>query len=238
MKMLGKVSDMRNSHEIAILAGNSRVCLNAFDSSIEVEPQLRAFRAAMQRAVELRDPAYGLPLISVAFDHKGIFKKQFLKDGLTNSQKRRPNLSQLKKEIADVFLPFALENGISLEQIIAIHEDSARAHANHVIETGNCSKHLLHWMRASPKQNEDDFEQDLLESSDKKPTNRITCAAVTSEYFSSSTMSNSKTLEVFIENDPWSRIEVYIRGARLMQELGSNVIVRIRLVDKYGNVHG
>jgi len=75
---------------ISILAGNSRVSRDDETGIITVQAQLAAFRAALSRAVEIKDTSDTLPSISIALDHRGTFRKQFLLDGLTNSQKRQP----------------------------------------------------------------------------------------------------------------------------------------------------
>ncbi|MBA9076556.1 hypothetical protein [Rufibacter quisquiliarum] len=239
-----KVEDNQSSKEqsngrevnISIFAGNSRVSLDE-TNRILVEPQLMAFDAALKRASDLRMQVNSLPYISIAFDHKGIFRKQFLKSGLTNSQKRHPKLSQLTHEIVTLFEPYALKYAIALSDITVIHEDSARMHASYIIETGNHPQELLHWMQASVESLDEDDKVDV-EDSTTHNTNRVTCALVTSEYFASSVKNSTRSLEVFFENDPWSRVSVYVRGVKLMEGLGRDIKVKLLLVSKQGRVFG
>jgi len=235
--------------DISILAGNSRVSRDEATGIITVQPQLAAFKAALLRAAEIRSTTNKLPSISIALDHRGTFRKQFLIDGLTNSQKRHPKLSQLRQEIIDVFQPAADDVGIELSAVAVIHEDSARTHASHIIQTAGLPTGLLRLMKANEDLDDDDAdEDDSLDAGAGIPANcgvvgnrdvdRVTCAAVTSEYFSSSIDKHSRILEVFFENDIWSQANVYTRGAIVLQELGSKVQVRLRIVDKSGVVLG
>jgi hypothetical protein len=138
------------SLEISIMAGNSRVSRDVETGAITVQAQLAAFRAALSRAVEIKGNSDTLPSISIALDHRGTFRKQFLLDGLTNSQKRHPKLSQLRPEIVAVFQPLTDEFGIPLHAIAVIHEDSARTHASHLIQTSDLPVGLMRLMRVDP----------------------------------------------------------------------------------------
>ncbi len=229
--------------EISILAGNSRVNRDEETGLITVQPQIAAFKAALLRAIEIKNLTQVLPTISIALDHRGTFRKQFLLDGLTNSQKRHPKLAQLRAEIVAVFQPIADELGIPLTAISIIHEDSARTHASHVIQTGNLPTGLMRLMKADQSQADDDLDDDHASEADtcgvgSRDVDRVTCAAVTSEYFLSSLNKDASVLEVFFENDIWSQPNVYTRGAVVMKELGSTVDVRLRIVDKSGVVLG
>lgn len=225
--------------KIAILAGNSRVSVDEVTGKISIEPQLFAFKAALISAIEIFHQTGIMPCISVAFDHTGVFRKQFLKDGLTNSQKRNPNLSQLKDELTDVFEPIAEIVGVPINYIKVIHEDSARSHAKHLIEKNNLPKSIVRWMKADPLENNgDDSLSDCSLTSCKNNGNgpQITCAAITSEYYISSTPQNSKFLKVFIENTLWSKPDVYVRGVMLANALGHAIDVQINLVNSKGIV--
>ncbi len=68
---------------VSILAGNSRVYLNE-DSKIVIEAQLKAFEVALIFAKRSQDECGQLPRISVAFDHHGIFRLQFLIENLSD----------------------------------------------------------------------------------------------------------------------------------------------------------
>lgn len=216
-------------YKVSILAGNSRVSLDHHKNEIIVQPQIAAFRAALIRAKKISQATQRLPSISIAFDHRGVFRKQFLIDGLTHSQQRKPRLSQLRPEIRIAFESVATELDISLSTISVIHEDSARTHANHIIQNSHVHKTLIRFMHT---------QQDSEEDAHSIDSCRVTCAAVTSEYFASSVAKDTRILEVFFENDAWSRVDVYIRGAVLMEELGSPVEIQLRLVNKAGHVLG
>jgi hypothetical protein len=47
---------------------------------------------------------------------------------------------------------------------------------------------------------------------------------------------DSKVLEVFIEDDPWTQVNVYTRGASVMKALGNEARVRLHLVNKQGQI--
>lgn len=68
--------DQQNTH-IGILAGNSRVYLDN-NGMVAIEAQLNAFDAALRLARQSLDSGNLLPKLSVAFDHLGIFRLQFL----------------------------------------------------------------------------------------------------------------------------------------------------------------
>ena len=216
-------------YSVSILAGNSRVSLDSHKNEIIVQPQIAAFRAALIRAKKISQATQKLPSISIAFDHRGVFRKQFLIDGLTHSQQRKPRLSQLRPEIRVAFESVATELDIPLNAISVIHEDSARTHASHIIQNGHVPKTLIRFIRA---------QQDSEEETCTIDNSRVTYAAITSEYFASSIAKDTQILEVFFEDDAWSKVDVYMRGAVLMEELGSPVEIQLRLVNKAGRVLG
>lgn len=80
--------DQQNTH-IGILAGNSRVYLDN-NGMVAIEAQLNAFDAALRLARQSLDSGNLLPKLSVAFDHLGIFRLQFLTENLSNAQKTPP----------------------------------------------------------------------------------------------------------------------------------------------------
>lgn len=219
----------------SILAGNSRLDTNEA-GTFTVESQLQAFTVALETAAKTRDRVGSLPAISVAFDHRGVFRKQFLAPGLTNSQKRNPRLSQLHPDISDVFAATAQRLGISLGEIHVIHEDSAKEHLAHLLKGDFFDPELAQQAFA----NDDGSEHDLQTSCN--PTNRsgpkATCAAITTEYFWRAARGTGKMpfLEVFIENDAWSQVSVYIRGLELAHHLGSDMNIRLNIVGKDGSV--
>lgn len=226
--------------QVAILAGNPRVSCNEY-GKIVVEPQLQAFRAAVVRAAELRTE--GIPAtLSLALDHRGVFRKQFLRGGLSNSDKRNPHLLQLREEIADIFAPIAIASGIPPESILVIHEDSARTHASFWVSSGNCPEHLVRWIIVQPSK---DADQDVGCVSGAgscrygaNDTDRVTCAAVTAEYYAKAIAfgASAPRLEVFFENDPWSTVSVFVRGAALLAALGSSTLVTLNWVQKDGRI--
>lgn len=229
---------------VAILAGNSRVAMDT-RGKITVEPQLQAFRAALSMARQFNDAS--VPhRVSLALDHKGIFRKQFLKDGLSNSAKRNPRLSQLKDEVVEVFAPITKEIDIPLESVFIIHEDSARTHASHLVQSGQCPGHLIRWMTVKPQDEDEDEDAGTGScglgtgncSYGTRDVDRVTCAAVTAEYYAKAMIADHEVqgLEVFIEDDPWSSVGVFVRGAALLSALGSPVPLHLNLVQKDGRV--
>jgi hypothetical protein len=217
--------------DVSILAGNSRVSLNG-EGVIEVQAQLRAFEAALGLAHRHRESGLPMPRLSVAFDHRGIFRTQFLDDGLSNSQKRRPRLSHLHPAIREVFQPAAALHQIALGDIHAIHEDSARQHLSHTLALGGVPERLVRSMVAgvaSPPSGEEP----------QVPTQRLTCAAITTEYFSRAAgdaASGTTLLEVFFEESAWSERLAYGRGLQLSHLLGSTSTIRLNLVSDCGAV--
>lgn len=217
---------------ISILAGNSRLDIDE-SGRVKIEAQYQAFRAALVHADEIRRQTGKLPPLSIAFDHKGVFRRQFLRDGLSNSQKRNPRLCHLRAEIIDVFGPLAEELQIPTEHILAIHEDSARTHAAHVLNTMSMPTDVRHRMAVPAAE---------------RPTcgasggSKITCAAITSEYFCKAVDANGASaapqalLEVFFEASPWSEVLAYVRGLQLTHALGMQFGIRLNLVTPEGTL--
>lgn len=220
-----------------ILAGNSRIELDQ-DGNIKVEAQIHAFEAGLAAANYISTQLHQAPLISIAFDHKGVFRKQFLKEGLTNNQQRNPKLSDLKDEAIVAFQSVAHKYNIPLNHILVIHEDSARTHISHILETVDLSPEIKNRVIT-------DGQQPEIKSSCSTENNKgakITCAAISSEYFRKAA-NKAKTdqesdivLDVYFEDDPWSRVLAYIRGLQLSHSLGTSVGIRLNLVDKTGEV--
>jgi hypothetical protein len=221
-----------------ILAGNSRVELVG-GSECRVDAQLHAFDAALIRADEFRALTGELPVLSIAFDHPGVFRKQFLREGLTNSRKRHPRLSDLRPEITDIFAGVAMANGISLDDILVIHEDSARTQIEYLITTTPPTQAVLRRLIVQADSNGG------YDNGDDRP--KITCAALTSEYFRRAARPDThageagtaavRVLEVFFENDPWSEPKAYVRGLQISQALGADFTVRLKLVGADDTVH-
>lgn len=222
--------------QVAILAGNSRLAVGE-DGSILVEAQRNAFEAAMRFAAEVRSRTGELPPISIAFDHKGVFRQHFLAGGLTNSQRRNPRLSQLRPEIVDVFESIARRHEIATDAILAIHEDSARTHLDHVLRTENVSNAIRHRMLADAGEDEKANSSCSL-SGGRGP--KVTCAAITREYFvkaAQARTTSASLLEVFFENSAWSQVLAYVRGLQMTHLLGSKNAIRLNLVDADGILH-
>lgn len=213
---------------VAILAGNSRV---GFDSlgDVVVEAQLGAFRAGLARAVALRERTGTLPPVSVAFDHRGVFARQFLTSGLTHSERRRPRLSQVRAEVASVFAPVAVALAVPLDHVQVHHEDSARTHVAHLVATGVVPDGLRAWVSVVGDVDDGD--------SDRKHAPRATCAAIGGEYYLRS-LGDGNVLESFFEDAPWSRPATCIRAASLTRALGHMQEIRLILVDGDGGVVG
>jgi len=219
-------------YEVSILAGNSRL-ERGDDGVVKIEAQLQAFKAGLAYADEIRRHTGRLPPISVAFDHKGVFRRQFLREGLSNSQKRNPRLSHLCTEIIDVFGPVADALSIPLDHVLVIHEDSARTHAEHVLNTVPLPAELRHRMAVSAPEHA---------TCGASGGAKITCAAITSEYFckaaqlDESALPVQLVLEVFFESAPWSEVLAYVRGLQLAHALGKKFGVRLNLVGADGAV--
>ena len=219
---------------VCILAGNSRLEVTE-DGSVAVQPQLRAFEAGLSLAGDCLAETGDLPMLSVAFDHRGVFRRQFLIPGLTNSQKRHPRLSQLHPDVIAVFEDSARRLGIPLEQILAIHEDSARTQIDHLLNTTDLSWEIRSRMMAVGESN--DNMPACPGGTDNRP--RVTCAAITSAYFrkaSSIARESDVLLEVFFEDTPWSRVLAYVRGLQLTHSMGIATRIRLNLVDSDGTV--
>lgn len=218
--------------QISILAGNSRLDIGG-DGLIKIEAQLQAFRAALVYANQLRHQIGKLPPVSIAFDHKGIFRRQFLRDGLSNSQKRNPRLCHLRPEIINVFGPLADGLNIPHDHILIIHEDSARTHAEHLLSTQPIPAEVRHRMVTATT------ERSACGISN---SSKLTCAAITSEYFckavdaEGSPSATQALLEVFFEASPWSEVLAYVRGLQLTHALGMRFDIRLNLVTPAGAV--
>ncbi|WP_211232374.1 hypothetical protein [Pseudomonas cremoricolorata] len=216
-------AETRASCALSILAGNSRVFRDA-QGVISVQPQLHAFDAALRLACAHLARYQESPRLSVAFDHCGIFRLQFLDEGLSNAQKRRPRLSQLHPVIRDIFQPIADHHGIALSDIWAIHEDSARQHLSHTLASRDLPEALL---------------RKVLVAADHD-TAKLSCAAITKEYFERALggpAAGDAQLEVFFEEDAWSARLAYVRGLQLSHLLGVNATIRLNLVSACGEVH-
>jgi hypothetical protein len=217
---------------VSILAGNSRLDIGS-DGLIKIEAQLQAFRAALLHANQVRHQSGSFPPISIAFDHKGIFRRQFLRDGLSNSQKRNPRLCHLLPEIIAIFGPLADELHIPHEHILIIHEDSARTHAEHLLSTQPIPAEVRHRMVTATTERS---------TCGIANGSKLTCAAITSEYFckavdaDGSPSATQALLEVFFEASPWSEVLAYVRGLQLTHALGMRFDIRLNLVTAAGAV--
>jgi hypothetical protein len=209
----------------AILAGNSRI--EVLGHSVRVEAQVMAFAAALARANEIATRTGMLPRISIAFDHQGIFRRQFLAPGLTNSQQRNPRLSQLRPEAVEIFAPTAEKWNVPLDSIFVIHEDSARTKIDHLLSVTQLPPAVLRRVVVQSASAGDERQ-------------RVSCAAVTSEYFRKAATSRPSfgcVLEVFFEDSPWSRALAYVRGLQVARALGAEYAIQLNLVDSDGTVH-
>lgn len=220
---------------VAILLGNSRVARD--NGRIEVQAQLQAFVAGLQCATHYREVTGALPRLSLAIDHKGVFRRQFVAPGLSQSATRHPRLSQLDPAIVEVFAPVARAAGIEPDHIHVLHEDSARTHALHTSEKmGGDGRRK--WIAVANPVLRCGVTCAMRPESDEV-SEHVTCAAVTREYYLSSLREmdpGSSALEVFIEDDPWSLVSVYVRGAALAGALGDRFAIRLHLVGKQGGV--
>jgi len=222
--------DQQNT-DISVLAGNSRVYLNN-DAVIVVQAQLHAFDAALRFSRQCLDNGRALPRLSVAFDHFGIFRLQFLDQNLSNAQKRRPRLSHLHPSIRHIFQPVADRYRIALSDIRAIHEDSARQHLAHTLATADIPERLTRRMlTAAPALG--------VHADHGEKAQKLTCAAITKEYFARAAGDHRQPntlLEVFFEDSAWSDGLSYVRGLQLSHLLGVPAAIRLNLVNEAGEV--
>jgi hypothetical protein len=221
--------------KICILAGNSRLEITE-ESTVRVEAQIIAFDAGLARADEIRIERGSLPRISIAFDHQGIFRRQFLRAGLTNSQQRNPRLSQLRPEVIDIFARTTEKWNVPMDAIFAVHEDSARTRIDHLVATTHLTPSLLRRLVVQSSPDKKSTNQQAV--NDDRP--RVSCAAVTSEYFRRAVPNSAPSehiLEVFFEDSPWSQVLAYVRGLQVAQALGAEYGIQLNLVDPDGTVH-
>ncbi len=115
--------------KLSILAGNPKV--DIVDDKIEIDPQFAAFEEAMKVAQECRDR---IAKIGIAFDHKGLFRDQFVRAGLSNRRLKHLRLSDLEPGITSVYEKTASRYGVDLSDISVISEDICRAKV--VAQTG------------------------------------------------------------------------------------------------------
>lgn len=231
---------------VSFLAGNSRV-ERLEDGTIKIQPELAAFQAALERARQIHPERLGT--VAVAFDHRGIFRKQFLVTGLSNKEKRNPHLHQIHPAIRAVFAPVAEAARFRLDRVMVIHEDSARSHLDFLYRTNRLPDH------------EKPHIFDRYEYSCEKEAKicgvpgesgpRLGCAAITWQYYwkasgevggplpqlAASPAQPDHLLEVFIEQDPWCQPEAYTSGVLIAQRLGPRVTFRLNAVSKTGKVH-
>ncbi|NMP25347.1 hypothetical protein GW590_00385 [Rahnella sp. SAP-1] len=213
--------------QVSILAGNSRVYLDE-DGKITVEAQDKAFDTALSFARDYQNKHGWLPRISVAFDHHGIFRLQFLRSKLTNSQQRNPRLNHLHAVIQRVFLPIAEKYQIALSDIHVIHEDSARQHIVHILASEHIPQALTRRMLSA-----DNGAQQVGSFCQASP-HKLTCAAITKEYFERAAgkqKGRDDVLEVFFEESAWSNRLIYVRGIQLSHMLGVSASIRLNLVN-------
>jgi len=217
-------------HNHCFLAGNSRVSIE--DKFPVVEPQLLAFRAAVNDA-NRRKEQFGTDIfVSVAFDHKGVFRKQFLKNGLPNSRKRHPKLTDLLPQFSGPFIESASQLGFDAASISALHEDSAKTHISYLTSNDLVPDSIKARMVASESSDE---------HGDSCEIGKTTCASITAEYYRSavrpvSHVAGASLLEVYIELDPWSVPAIYGRGIALAHRLGISAAIRLNIVSKSGAI--
>lgn len=108
--------------KLSILAGNPKVEL--IDGQVQIDPQLPAFEEAMKVAQESRDR---IAKIAVAFDHKALFRNQFVGSDLSNRRLKHLRLADLKPEIKSAYEETATRYGVDLSEISVISEDICRA---------------------------------------------------------------------------------------------------------------
>ncbi|EIC84268.1 hypothetical protein [Serratia sp. M24T3] len=221
--------------KISILAGNSRVSIND-NNNIDIECQVAAFEAALKFAYKIREEQGYLPKISVAFDHIGIFRLQFLTEGLTNSQKRHPRINNLHPTIRKIYEPVSEKYQIPLDKIIAIHEDSARQHLMHIISTKDISQDIYQRLVTKVHVNEIIKDDSIVAQAQSL---KLTCGAITKEYFDRAAGGKKDAhafLDVFFEESPWSKSLIFARGIQLSHLLGLNTAIRLNLVSEAGEI--
>lgn len=237
--MKAQLAEIKTWKNVCILAGNSRLDVNE-DQSIKVESQLHAFSAGLTFADLLRQERGELPSVSIGFDHKGTFRKHFLADGLSRSQKRYPRLSNLCNDVTAVYEQAAREVNVPLEHIMVIPEDSARTRMTNQLEKIELPPEIRNRLvvAIAPPQDE---TPNACTIGDVTRT-KINCNAMTVEYFRRAAhekegLGGSDTLlEIFFEDDLWSRVNAWMRGLQLTHILGESFAMRLNLVDASGAV--
>lgn len=228
---------MELSTHAALMAGNSRLELRA-DGTIKVEAQRAALCAALDRAAEIARETGNSPPIAVAFDHKGVFRKQFLLPQLSNLRKRRPRLSDLDPIIRAEFAADLQTAGIEAEAIKVIHEDSSRTYISHLESMGGFKPDLSRRIIVSSEGNNSSCTPGIASAT----VPRANCTGITWDYLRRAAESISQPsgmkalLEIFIEDDPWSRPLVYVRGMQVYHAMGGRAAVRLNLVGKTGEI--
>jgi hypothetical protein len=124
---------MSEPARVSIFAGHSRLDVTP-DGSIKIDAQMRAFKAALIHADAVRHQTGVLPRVSIAFSHRGAFRRQFVRVGL-GSHPHPLRLCHLRTEIITTFASVADALHIPLEHILVIHEDAARTHAELAVNT-------------------------------------------------------------------------------------------------------
>ncbi|KQN51365.1 hypothetical protein ASE93_21295 [Serratia sp. Leaf50] len=220
---------------VSILAGNSRVYFNE-SNEVTVDCQLMAFDAALSCAKKIQESEGYLPRISVAFDHLGIFRLQFLAEGLTNSQKRNPRLNNLHYSIQELYETVSEKHQIALCEISVIHEDSARQHLVHILSTEKIPENIFQRLVTKVHVEQSKKTAELF---NRTGDQKLTCGAITKEYFDKAAGGKSNAdefLEVFFEDTKWSRSFAYGRGVQLCHMLGLSTGIRLNLVNAFGEI--
>lgn len=112
-----------NPERIVVLAGNPRV--EKSGSRIIIEPQEEAFTEAMQLVERLRG---SIVKIYIAFDHRGVFRDQFLKPTTSNRKCKKASLAYTIEEIQQLYRPIAQKYEVELGDIGIITEAECRMH--------------------------------------------------------------------------------------------------------------
>lgn len=100
--------------------------MELIEGKLKVDAQIMAFEEAMKVVAECRTK---IAKIGIAFDHMGLFRKQFVDNtlGLTRKRLKHLKLSDLKPEIREAYESIAAKYGVALNEISVISEDICRA---------------------------------------------------------------------------------------------------------------
>lgn len=225
-----------------VLAGYARVSTQD-DGKIAVEAQLRAFRAALQFAHEYFLSTGDQLSLSLGFDHRGSFRKQFVAKDASNRQRRNPTLRDLHPQIVQTFGRIAEEFGIDISTIAVLPQDSARTRITQALLGSGRSVRELRGLIAFPADHTDIGKacEHVDETEGDSLAPKATCAALVLEDYKLAVKGRTASedqsrLEVFLEECTWNPTDLFVKAIQYGTKIGMDLAVRLHLVSKSGKV--